>query len=220
MHEGAAVWLHLCIVKESAAAALTEQYSLKSKFSHYRVKEGVLKTYFAVVNHLLETYSPNDIIVETDRKIARYTKPSTMSLLEFWSELQLKTLKWLHVCGECFLKVISIKGLMQSIRHSRWAHCRTQKTAPMQKLAYYPTFSTKRQAAVGPRKEPAVYMSSWHRSKNIQRNRRKEKFNSFGSSGNIPSRRWYSRKGVEGAAINEAGVLSLTNCTTTAVNMG
>lgn len=69
-------------VKETAAVALTARLSVESRSSHGSVKEGTLTTYVQAVNHLLETYSTNDIIAEAYTEIVRFTQRTHMSSIQ------------------------------------------------------------------------------------------------------------------------------------------
>lgn len=78
----ASLWLFLYFLKNSSAAALTSRLSLMSRSSQSSIK-GVLTIYCQVVNHPSKMHSTDDIIAETDGKIACYVKPSTIPSLEF-----------------------------------------------------------------------------------------------------------------------------------------
>lgn len=111
------MWLFSYFLKKSTEAALTARLLLKSKSSQYSFKEGVLKTYCKVVNHLLETYTTEEFISEKDR-IACFVKPSNMSPLKIANELWPKRRRCSHVYEECVLKGIFVEELPQSIRPS------------------------------------------------------------------------------------------------------
>lgn len=109
IHEVAAKSLFRYFVRRSAAATLIACLSSKSKSLHYMVK-GALTTQCQMLNHVLQTYTKDEIIAEATRKIARYVQRSTGSPLKFASEFSLQTLKYLHAYDEYVFQGSSSKA--------------------------------------------------------------------------------------------------------------
>lgn len=62
-------------IKRSAVVKLNTSIALGYKSSR-RQKEGLVNSYCEAVNYLLETYSTNDEIAETDVNMMHFTQPS------------------------------------------------------------------------------------------------------------------------------------------------
>lgn len=84
IHEGAAMWLFPYFLKKFTAAISAPCLSHGAKKSNYGVKDAVLTTKFQVVNHVLETYTADHIIKETDSDTACFVNPSNMWPLRLW----------------------------------------------------------------------------------------------------------------------------------------
>lgn len=63
------MWVVPFFVKKPAASALTARSSLKSRLLHGSVKEGRLASFVQVVDHLLETYATEDVILKRSQKL-------------------------------------------------------------------------------------------------------------------------------------------------------
>lgn len=73
IHEGATVWLVKHFVNKSTVASLAPRVFLNSNLSCKR--EGMLSSWKEVVNHLLETYATDDVIVETKTDLQKSNQP-------------------------------------------------------------------------------------------------------------------------------------------------
>lgn len=144
-----------------------------------------------MTNHHLETYTTDDIILETDCDIARFVKPSNMSLIQFGNDVWLKALGCRHRYGICVLKGIFVKSLREQMR-SHWS---SHKTDPLKKLAYHATWLTNLQAARTHREQPHTHTNSQGESNNRQYDPYGGMITKIGSSGNTSPRRSGSRSG-------------------------
>lgn len=75
LDEEAALWLLFFFMKRPAAARLDARVALRSK-SHRRHKEGKVMTYCDALNYLVEAYATDDVVVQTDTDIMRFSQPS------------------------------------------------------------------------------------------------------------------------------------------------
>lgn len=91
------------------------------------------------MNHLLHNYATDDIMGETDIKIAPYVKLLSTSPLQFANELWIRTVRCPHLYDEYVLKWIFAEGLLHSIRHNARSCWSSQKTGLWQKVAYRAT---------------------------------------------------------------------------------
>lgn len=129
------MWLFPYFRRKWAPAKLTARVSLKSKPSHNIVKEGVLRTYCQVVNHILQTYARHDI---TERRTARFIalwnhRPCAQYTLLMSFRLR-NLVAYIFMAG-IGLKELFFKRLMQSISYSMRSFCSNQRTTAVQKLA-------------------------------------------------------------------------------------
>lgn len=71
--------------------ALSARFLSEPKSSKTKTREGVLMTYSQVVNHVLETYASEDVIVEVDTHILLPTKATNLTPLQF---VHLRSTSW------------------------------------------------------------------------------------------------------------------------------
>lgn len=76
MQKVAGMWLVLFFVKNQSAAKLISTIMLRENLLQNLHKGQVLTAYCEVVSYLLEQYTPDDVIVETDGEIMRLTTPT------------------------------------------------------------------------------------------------------------------------------------------------
>lgn len=88
--------LFLYFIRKSVAAKLSARLLLKTNSSQYSF-EGVLTIYFQAVSHLLETYTTDDIITDTNSNNGHFVKQLNMSPVDFVNLFWLEKLSCLHV---------------------------------------------------------------------------------------------------------------------------
>lgn len=113
IHDRTAMSIFLYFIRKASAAAFTARLSLMSKSSHCSLKQGSTDKIYQVVNHLLEAYPTDDIIVKRNSQIACHIWPFNKSQLEFANDLSLKT----FTCppyAKYVLKVIFVERLPSS----------------------------------------------------------------------------------------------------------
>lgn len=106
VHEGAAFWLLYFFMEHLAVAALSACIAIRSKL-HKRQEGGLVTSSCEVVNYLLETYSTDDVIAETDAHMMHLTQPSSKCPTEYSEALRNMALLWDRVYNnmnsrECF----------------------------------------------------------------------------------------------------------------------
>lgn len=116
--------------------ALMAKLLLKSNSFKTETKEGVSTTYRQGVNHLLETYAPNDVNSVAYKDILCFPRPLMTTPLQIDHGLWMNTLPVLHVYEEYFLKRIFIKELLNRIQHRMRAFWSMPKDATLMKLTY------------------------------------------------------------------------------------
>lgn len=165
------------------------------------------------MDHLWETSATDDIISETDSKIAHFVKQSNMLLLEFANAIWLKVLWCPHVYNSYVCNVIFVKGLLQSISHNMRAYWSSYRTSYSQKLANHATSLTKLQAAARPGERPAVYTDNRHKLNILYPYRRWGTIKNIGSPSNTSFWRSCSGEGAEVPPMDDDGAASLLNST-------
>lgn len=118
--------------------AINCKFLIKSKSSHYEVKEGVLTTYYRVMNRLLQKYAIYFIMAKKGNEIAHSVKPSTLSPLELAHELWLKRWRCSNFYDAHVLKKILVKWILLSIGSIMWQIQGSLKTAELQNLRITP----------------------------------------------------------------------------------
>lgn len=90
IHEGAAIWMFQYFMRRSAAGVFAACLFPNANDSYYIVRKQVIKKYFQMVSHLLETYATDYIMAKMDGKISCYLKLLNTSQLGLANELRLK----------------------------------------------------------------------------------------------------------------------------------
>lgn len=70
IHEKAAMWLAPYFMRRATTASLLARRLWKPKSSNNKTKIGLLTTFSQFLNHPLETYVTNDVIVEASNHIS------------------------------------------------------------------------------------------------------------------------------------------------------
>lgn len=113
IHEGAAMWLIAKYLNEPAKAQLTSRMTRKGSHA-----SGSLSTYCQVVNNLLRSYAPDDVVAAAECEVTRCVQGDRMTEAEFEKVLWKKALRCGSVFPEAQLKGIYIEGLRDRIRQN------------------------------------------------------------------------------------------------------
>lgn len=85
-------------------SVLTTRLLLKPKSSKERTKKQVLTEYTNIVNHMLEKYTTDTLIMEAGNDILHFTPPTSWTPLQFTNALYMKVLHALQVFDKYVLK--------------------------------------------------------------------------------------------------------------------
>lgn len=124
--------------------------SLKAKSLLHSIKEEVLTAYCQLLNHLLETNVPRNIITNMNTDIACFVKLLNILQHHCANRHSLKTTRCPYEFDKLLLKRFFVERLPASIRDSMQPHSRRHKRALQQKWAYQATSLTNLQVAVHP----------------------------------------------------------------------
>lgn len=169
--------------------------------------------YCLVVNYLIETYTTEHIIAETDRELQALSSRDTCS------RSSLAMCFGRRYSGVCTFTTSTLSRKFSSKDY----HCLlgrarhhtevSTKAAPLQKLTYHVMWMTNCQATARPVEQPHTHRNNQDKSKYRQSNRCQGKFNNIRSSSNSTSRRPSSISRKEGPAVNKANERPSNNLT-------
>lgn len=138
MYSGTALWLFHLFLEKQASVVLIAGTSLKPK-NKCRQAEGMLATYFEVLNFLLSNYTTDYLMANTDAEMTTSKGAMNMDPVEYSQSVLSKELECRAFHDVSRLKGTFTEGLHRSIRQSMRPYWRICKFGSLQILALYIT---------------------------------------------------------------------------------
>lgn len=147
VHDVATLWLLYFFMKSPAAASLNACIALKLKF-HRSQSEGTVTSSCAAIHKLLETYTTEGIIADTNINMMTITQVQNGSPTEHVEALWNKALQRDRVYDEYVLKRIFIEWVSESTSPSNITYWGLKRNAIVQDLVRHSNSIAKLQKAL------------------------------------------------------------------------